>query len=176
MTRRQTLVLLAVSSLLVLMSCRPGAAVDSAGRRRESDDRQSVLRRATSLRVRPLADEDDHDHYLLRFDPALFLSGETANQAAAEDGAVPKGQPVPNDNYVVNESRRTYLYTVTRSTRIRVLLRGRNITVGSPVSASTLTQLVHGRRPVRLYEGLESGFWLGVHIDHACSLSQQYRP
>ena len=175
MTRRQTLVLLAVSSLLVFMSAglarqliRPAAAVSQTTASRYCGEQRlfGYVRSLTRFR----------DHYLLRFDPALFLSGETANQAAAEDGAVPKGQPVPNDNYVVNESRRTYLYTVTRSTRIRVLLRGRNITVGSPVSASTLAQLVHGRRPVRLYEGLESGFWLGVHIDRACSLSQQYRP
>ena len=33
--------------------------------------------------------------YEMRFDPAWFLSGVTANTAAAEDGAVPPGQPVP---------------------------------------------------------------------------------
>ena len=37
--------------------------------------------------------------YVLRFDPALLLSGITANTAAAEDGAVAPGEPVPNDNY-----------------------------------------------------------------------------
>jgi len=116
------------------------------------------------------------NQYLLRFDPAFFLSGETANRAAAEDGVVPPGQPVPNDNYVVNESRRTYVYRVTPATRIRVLLRGGDITKGSPVSAATLARLVRGGRPVRLFEGLQSGFWLGVHIDRACSLEQQYRP
>jgi hypothetical protein len=42
--------------------------------------------------------------YRLRFDPAWFLTGVTANTAAAEDGAVSPGEPVPNDNYVVNES------------------------------------------------------------------------
>ena len=120
--------------------------------------------------------EKSGNRYLLRFDPASFLSGETANRAAAQDGVVPPGQPVPNDNYVVNESRRTYVYKVTPATRIRVLVRGGNITEGSPVSVATLARLVHGGRPVRLFEGLESGFWLGVHIDRACSLEQQYRP
>jgi hypothetical protein len=114
--------------------------------------------------------------YRLRFDPALFLTGQTANQAAAQDGAVPPGQPVPNDNYVVNESRRTYLYLVTRATRIRVLLRGGNITNGSPVTAATLAQFVRGKHTNRLFESFRSGFWLGVHIDRACSLEQQYRP
>ena len=40
----------------------------------------------------------DGDGYRLRFDPAWFTSGVTANEAAAEDGAVELGQPVPNDN------------------------------------------------------------------------------
>jgi hypothetical protein len=114
--------------------------------------------------------------YQLRFDPAFFLSGETANEAAARDGVVPPGQPVPNDNYVVNESRRTYLYVVTPSTEIRILVKGGNITQGSPVGVGTLAQLVRGKHPVNLFEGLDSGFWLGVHIDHACSLTQQYHP
>jgi hypothetical protein len=38
------------------------------------------------------------DHFELRFDPALFLSGEAASRAAAEDGVVEPGQPVPNDH------------------------------------------------------------------------------
>ena len=48
--------------------------------------------------------------YEVRFDPALFLSGEAANVAAAEDGAVPPGEPVPNDNYVVDEGHRDQQY------------------------------------------------------------------
>ena len=52
------------------------------------------------------------DHYELRFDPAFWLSGETANTAAAEDGAVAPGEPVPNDYYIVDESSRTLKYLV----------------------------------------------------------------
>jgi hypothetical protein len=33
------------------------------------------------------------DHFVMRFDPAWFLSGQTANQAAAADGAVEPGEP-----------------------------------------------------------------------------------
>ena len=39
-----------------------------------------------------------------------------------------------------------------------------------------LVQLAHGKHPVALFEPLSSGFWLGVHIDRACSLTQQYHP
>src|SRR5581483_1061011 len=52
------------------------------------------------------------DQFELRFDPAWFLSGVTANAAAAADGAVEPGQPVPNDNYVVDESHRLYTYVL----------------------------------------------------------------
>ena len=52
--------------------------------------------------------------YELKFDPAWVLSGETANKAAAEDGAVPPGEPVPNDNYVgattLHPETRTWLH------------------------------------------------------------------
>jgi hypothetical protein len=175
MTRRQALRLLALGSLLTLLgvglarpSVRPASAATLSDTGRYCGE-QRLFGYVRSL-------TKNGKHYLLRFDPAFFLSGKTANQAAAQDGAVPKGQPVPNDNYVVNESRRTYVYTLTRATRIQVLLKGGNITEGSPVSAVTLAQLVRGRHPVKLFEGLESGFWLGVHIDQACSLSQQYHP
>jgi hypothetical protein len=114
--------------------------------------------------------------YELRFDPAFFLSGRTANQAAAQDGVIPKGQPVPNDNYVVNESRRTYLFDVTRTTRIRVLLKRGDYIKGSPIGVERLALLIRGKRTDELFESFQSGFWLGVHGDRVCSIRQQYRP
>jgi hypothetical protein len=48
--------------------------------------------------------------YVLRFDPVWFLSGVTANVAQAEDAGTkcaPKAcEPVPNDNYRVDEGHR----------------------------------------------------------------------
>ena len=44
--------------------------------------------------------------YEMRFDPAWFTSGVTANTAAAEDGVVEPGEPVPNDNYRIDEGHR----------------------------------------------------------------------
>ena len=109
----------------------------------------------------------------LRFDPAFFTSGATANAAAAADGAVPPGQPVPNDNYVVDETHRTYLYLLSPSARITVLspgIRPRRIT------APQLAALVRGERPVKLFEPLDSGVWIRVHGDTVCAADQQYRP
>jgi hypothetical protein len=118
------------------------------------------------------------DHYDLRFDPAWFTSGETANAAAADDGAVEPGQPVPNDNYVVDESRRTLKYFVRPGAPVTVLVNNPTGILSTPISVSELAQIVRtgesGRR--RLFEPLESGVWIRSRIDTVCSLDQQYRP
>ena len=119
------------------------------------------------------------DHYVLRFDPAWFTSGVTANTAAAEDGAVEPGEPVPNDNYVVDESERVLTYLVPTNAHVTVLTNTKDAVgnlYATPISVSELAQLVKGEKPVELFEDLESGFWIRVHIDTACSLDQQYRP
>jgi hypothetical protein len=110
--------------------------------------------------------------YLLRFDPAWFLSGETANVAAAEDGVVPPGEPVPNDNYVVNEGHRLLTYRVPPTARVTVLKDGEN---GSRISVA---QLVACGSPFGkpLWEPLTTGFWIRVKVDTVRSLDQQYRP
>ena len=59
--------------------------------------------------------------YRLRFDPALFLSGETANRAAVEDGAIPPGDIVPNDYYVRNETKKQLTYAVLPGARVTVV-------------------------------------------------------
>ena len=120
------------------------------------------------------------DHLELRFDPAWFLSGETANAAAAEDGAVTAGEPVPNDNYVVDESHRTFTYGLPASARITVLTSDGELRAdGFPASRITpdeLAALVSGEQPVKLFEPLDTGFWMEVDVDTVCSLAQQYHP
>src|SRR5262245_28621232 len=44
---------------------------------------------------------------VILFDVAQTLSGAAANRAAAEDGAVPPGEPVPNDHYERNSEQRS---------------------------------------------------------------------
>jgi hypothetical protein len=111
----------------------------------------------------------------LRFDPAWFLSGETANVAAAEDGAVEPGEPVPNDNYVVNESQRLFTYVVPADARVTVLTKS---VAGSPVTVAQLAELVRGKNPFPrpLFEPLTTGFWIRINIDTVRALDQQYRP
>jgi len=149
----------------------PAAAAEppaSAARRCEGDRLFGHIKSLTSK----------GDHYELRFDPAWFLSGETANRAAAEDGAVPPGEPVPNDNYVVEEGHRVLTYLVQPTARVTVLVRNSSDgDFGSKtITVAELAQLAEGGKPVELFEPLESGIWLRVQIDTACSVEQQYRP
>jgi hypothetical protein len=122
--------------------------------------------------------ESRGDDFLLRFDPALFTSGVTANSAAAADGAVEPGQPVPNDNYVVDESHRLLTYLVPAGTPVTILTRdGDPQQLGAtPSTVSELGRIVNGGAHRDLSEPLESGVWIRVHIDTVCSIDQQYRP
>jgi hypothetical protein len=114
-------------------------------------------------------------NYRLRFDPAWFLSGVTANVAAAEDGVVRPGEPVPNDNYVVNESHRTFTYFVPANAHVTVLKTG---VASSPITIVQLAELLAGKNPFPrpLFESLNTGFWITVRIDTVRSLDQQYHP
>ena len=120
----------------------------------------------------------DGDGYRMRFDPAWFTSGETANVAAAEDGKVEPGQPVPNDNYRIEEGHRLLTYLVPADTPVTVLTReGDPQSFGAtPITVAELAQLVDGEKPVELYEPLDTGVWIRVHIDTVCAIDQQYVP
>jgi hypothetical protein len=117
------------------------------------------------------------DRFEMRFDPAWFLSGVTASQAKLEDTG---SSEVPNDNYVVEEGHRLLTYLVPATAHITVLSKtGELPGPGFPSTAITrsqLAQLVNSKEPIKLAEGLETGFWMHVNIDTVCSLEQQYRP
>jgi hypothetical protein len=123
------------------------------------------------------------DHYELRFDPALFLSGVSANVAQAEDqhtscqpSACP---PVANDNYVVDEGHRLLTYLVPAAVQGTVLTKSGSS--GGPFPATTITvaqlaQIVAGKSSLKLFEPLSTGVWILVHVDTVRTFAQQYRP
>jgi hypothetical protein len=122
-------------------------------------------------------------HYELRLDPSWFLSGVTANTAAAEDSGthcLPSAcSPVANDNYTVDEGHRTLAFIVPADVHGTVLVQ--RAMPGSPFPASSITvgqlaQIVAGRSTLKLFEPLTSGVWVLVHIDTVRSFAQQYRP
>jgi hypothetical protein len=112
--------------------------------------------------------------YLLRFDPAWFLSGVTANVAAAEDGAVPPGQPVPNDNYRLDEGHRLLSYLVPADAHVTVLTS--NPLRQTPITVAELARIINGGKHRPLFEPLESGIWITYHIDTVSRIDQQYQP
>jgi hypothetical protein len=120
--------------------------------------------------------ESKGDKFELRFDPALFLSGETANVAAAEDGMVEPGEPVPNDNYTVDEGHRLFTYFVAPDAHVTVLTRDSGNFGEKTVTVAELAEIVAGTSSIELFEPITTGFWMTYRIDTVSSLEQQYRP
>jgi hypothetical protein len=115
--------------------------------------------------------------FVMRFDPEWFLSGVTANTAAAEDGAVEPGQPVPNDNYRLEEGHRLLTYLVPANAHVTVLTRhGQGSFGATPITVEELARIVGGGKHRRLFEPLETGVWIRYHIDTVRSIDQQYQP
>jgi hypothetical protein len=119
-----------------------------------------------------------HGRWEMRFDPALWLGGVAAERAAVEDGAIAPGEPVPNDHYVVDESRRLLTFVVAANARARVITTP-NIRL-TTVPVGELAQIVAGRNPRhrRLMEP-EAGFWIVVspkYPNAVVALEQQYQP
>jgi Tol biopolymer transport system component len=114
------------------------------------------------------------NRFEMRFDPALWLTGVTANRAAAQDG-----REVSNDYYIVDESHRLLTYVVLPTARVTVLTRGiRPLRV--PVSE--LAQIVKGKNPRHrpLFDRRNSfGFWIRVghsYPNPVLTIDQQYQP
>ena len=105
--------------------------------------------------------------YVLRFDPAWWLTGYTARRARLEDTGSPD---VPNDYYVVDESHRLLSYVVPAGTPVTILTHGTNTT---RISVATLAQ--------RLRTGQQQNldFWLLIANKYptpVLSIDQPYRP
>jgi hypothetical protein len=114
--------------------------------------------------------------WVMRFDPEWFTSGVTANTAAAEDGVVEHGEPVPNDNYRIDEGHRLLTYLVAPNAHVTVLAKHGDQFGKATVTVPELAELVRGGKPVELFEPLDTGVWIRVHVDTICDVEQQYLP
>jgi hypothetical protein len=108
------------------------------------------------------------------FDLAYFLTGDEANQAAAEHG---DEVPVPNDYYIVNDNP-----------RLRTLAIAPNVDVWV-IDWSNCCELVHGeaqpfmdafatKNPAwdALYQGSEAPYWVTVADGVVVKIEVQYLP
>ncbi|GIU94078.1 MAG: hypothetical protein KatS3mg012_0535 [Gaiellaceae bacterium] len=114
--------------------------------------------------------------FRLRFDPAFWLGGSTANRAAEEDGVIAPGEGVPNDYYVRDEARKLLTYRVPPSAKVTVL--DRRLRPFS-ISVAQLAAVVAGRNPTGrpLYDRPRAlGYWILVDTDRVLALDQQYQP
>lgn len=117
--------------------------------------------------------------YLLRFDPAWWLGGVTANVAFAQamhQSCAPRAcESVPNDYYVLDEGHATLTFFLPRGAHGTVLTQPLKFP-GTRVTAARLVALVGQGARARLFEPLESGVWLRVNSDTITGFAQQYRP
>lgn len=110
----------------------------------------------------------------LVFDLAYFLTGEEANQAAADHG---DETPVPNDYYIVNDN--PLLRTLAVAPDVKVLV----------IDWGNCCELVHGEiQPFvdafatkhhawdSMYQGSESQYWLTVKGGVVAEIEEQYLP
>lgn len=114
----------------------------------------------------------------LRFDPALWLTGFTAQRAKLEDTG---SSDVPNDYYIVDESRRLLTYLVPATAHVTVLTRhGSGPIPTTAITVAELAQILKGKNPKhRQLTEPKAGFWIRIGYKYpnpALSLDQQYQP
>jgi hypothetical protein len=100
------------------------------------------------------------NHYVLRFDPALLLSGLTASRAALDDTG---SGDVPNDTYTRDETHKLLTVLVPAGANVTVLAHATCST------QSTVAKLAKSTTPRRR-------FWIRVRIDTVRSIDEQYHP
>lgn len=116
------------------------------------------------------------DRWVLRLDPVLAFTGETANVAAVEDGVVDPGEGVPNDWYYVDEERRDYTFLVADDAEAVVLTRSDEGYGASTVDVAELARIVADESELTLFEPLSTGVWITYANDTVSRIVHQYRP
>jgi hypothetical protein len=115
--------------------------------------------------------------YRMRFDPAFWLTGATAQRAAVEDGVVAPGEAVPNDYYIRNETKKQLSYVLPRNARVTVVTNPAGGLRSTRIAVSELAAIVKGRNHNgRTLYGPSLGYWARIAGDRVVALDQQYQP
>ena len=113
----------------------------------------------------------------LAFDEAEFLTGDEAQRAAVEDGALPPGEPVSNDYCIRNpdKSTRTLLVATDAEITARRCPLCRN---GRPGNVEDFlgSFMKKGQTYADPYRGAESLYWLTIEDGTVVTIDEQYVP
>ena len=83
----------------------------------------------------------------LLVDPAEFLSGEEARQAAVEAGVIEEGEDLPNDFFIRDESDETSVVPVAEAAEFALLLFEDGSPVETPVDYAEFVAALDGSNP-----------------------------
>jgi hypothetical protein len=118
--------------------------------------------------------------YELRFDPAFWLGGVTANRAARSDRVIGPGETVPNDYYIRDEGKRVLTYLIPAGARVTIVTNSAGQGLSSTrITVAELDQILDGKNPKgrAIYDRRNSfGYWARIASDTVRSLDQQYQP
>lgn len=107
------------------------------------------------------------------FDLAYFLTGEEANQAAAEDGYE---TPVPNDYYISNDNPRLRTLVVARDVAIRLVDWGHSTGPFSADPGRFQESFALDEYPLGPYKGKFVPYWLTIEDAVVVTIEEQYLP
>ena len=113
----------------------------------------------------------------LAFDEAQFLTGQEAQKAAEEDGAVEPGEAVPNDYYIRNQDKATRTLRIANDAKITakrcpLCRHGRPGELGS-----FLASFIEGRQTYAdPYRGKYALYWLMIEDGEVVAIDEQYVP
>lgn len=108
------------------------------------------------------------------FDLAEFLSGDAANQAAIEDGAIQPGENAPNDYYIRNRNPR--LRDVALSQGVQIILVNWANCCDTTVNGVLADFAASFTTPDDVYHGAQSPYWLTVEGGFVTKIEEQYLP
>jgi hypothetical protein len=117
------------------------------------------------------------DPVVIEFDEAEWLTGEAAQEAAQEDGAIAPGDPVPNDYYIRNPDQSTRPYELAPDAEVtatRCLL----CRDGKPGNLTDFLRSFskRGQTYADAYRGSDSQYWLTIEEQVVVGIDEQYRP
>jgi hypothetical protein len=175
---------LAVCAALLILPSACGSG--GAGESESSAPTQSVATTTVATTTTPAAPE--RFGYIrsvstagptatLAFDEAEFLTGKEAQKAAEEDGAVPPGEPVPNDYYIRNADTATKTFRIANDAQITAK-RCPLCRHGKPGELDPfLASFMQGRQTYAdPYRGRNALYWLTIQNGIVVGIDEQYVP